>query len=119
MAVFADPGGAAISAWQPISMPGFQTEGANAYSWAELNARNVGASLPFYRDVFGWTLHPSDSPDMPYTEFQIDGTSIAGATERVRRLRVEMPNWLVRLPVSPMSMRDGIGRRRRWRRCWR
>ena len=62
MAVFADPGGAAISVWQPIAMHGFQTEGANAYSWAELNARNVGASLPFYRDVFGWALHASDSP---------------------------------------------------------
>ena len=46
MAVFADPGGAVISAWQPISMGGFQTQGTNAYEWGELNARNVGESRP-------------------------------------------------------------------------
>src|SRR3954451_1470861 len=96
MAVFADPGGASISAWQPTATQGFETEGANAFSWAELNARNVGTSLPFYRDVFGWALHTSDSPDMPYTEFKIDGQSIAGATEMSPMAPGEMPNyWLV------------------------
>ncbi|MFL5683598.1 MAG: VOC family protein [Chloroflexota bacterium] len=104
MAVFVDPGGAAISAWQPIAMQGFGTEGANAYSWAELNARNVGASLPFYREVFGWALHTSDSADMPYTEFQLDGRSIAGATEMSPMAPAEMPNyWLVYFGVDDVD----------------
>jgi len=104
MAVFADPRGAVISAWQPSAMGGFQTEGANAYSWAELNARDVGAVLPFYRDVFGWALHTSDSPEMPYTEFQLDGRSIAGATEMSPMAPAEMPNyWLVYFGVEDVD----------------
>ena len=104
MAVFADPAGAVISCWQPTAMHGFQTEGANAYSWAELNARDVSASLPFYRDVFGWALHASDSPDMPYTEFQVDGRSIAGATEMSPMAPAEMPNyWLVYFGVDDVD----------------
>src|SRR4051794_3912919 len=96
MAVFADPGGAVISTWQPTGMHGFETEGRNAYSWSELNARDVDASLSFYRDVFGWGLQTSDIPDMPYTEFQVDGRSIAGATEMSPMAPAEMPNyWLV------------------------
>jgi predicted enzyme related to lactoylglutathione lyase len=104
MAVFTDPGGAAISAWQPTAMHGFGTEGTNAFAWAELNARNVASSLPFYRDVFGWGLHTSDSPDMPYTEFQMDGRSIAGATEMSPMAPAEMPNyWLVYFGVDDVD----------------
>lgn len=104
MAVFADPGGATISAWQPTAMQGFETEGANAYAWAELNAREVAASLPFYRDVFGWVLHTTDSPDMPYTEFQLGGRSIAGAMEMSPMAPAEMPNyWLVYFGVDDVD----------------
>ncbi len=104
MAVFADPGGAVISAWQPISMGGFQTQGTGAYEWAELNARNVGESLAFYHDVFGWELHTSDSPEMPYTEFKVDGVSIAGATEMSPMAPASMPNyWLVYFGVDDVD----------------
>jgi len=96
MAVFADPSGAVISAWQPSAMHGFETDGPNAFAWAELNARDVGGVLPFYRDVFGWGLHASETPEMQYTEFQIDGRSVAGATEMSPEAPAEMPNyWLV------------------------
>lgn len=104
MGIFADPGGAAISAWQPITMGGFQTHGSNAYAWAELNARDVDASLPFYRDVFGWTLRPSGDPDFPYTEFQVDGSSVAGATEMSPMAPADMPNyWLVYFGVDDVD----------------
>lgn len=104
MAVFADPGGAVISTWQPTTMTGFQTEGANAYSWAELNARGVASVLPFYGEVFGWALKSSDSPGMPYTEFQVDGVSIAGATEMSAMAPAEMPNyWLVYFGVDDVD----------------
>jgi predicted enzyme related to lactoylglutathione lyase len=104
MAVFADPGGAAISAWQPTTMGGFGTQGANAFSWAELNARGVTGSLGFYHDVFGWALKSSDSPDFPYTEFQVDGRSIAGATEMSAMAPAEMPNyWLVYFGVDDVD----------------
>ena len=49
MAVFQDPSGAFISAWQATRMRGFQTEGANAFGWAEVNARGVDKVVPFYQ----------------------------------------------------------------------
>lgn len=104
MAVFADPRGAAISAWQMTKMGGFQTTGTNGFEWAELNTRDVAGSLAFYHDVFGWDLHASDSPEMPYTEFQIDGKSIAGATEMSPMAPAEMPNyWLIYFGVDDVD----------------
>lgn len=104
MAVFADPAGAFISTWQPTRMGGFETQGANAFGWAELNARDVEKSLPFYEEVFGWTLKPSGSTDQPYTEFQVDGESIGGATEMNPMVPAETPNyWLVYFTVEDVD----------------
>jgi len=55
MAVFQDPSGAFISAWQASIMRGFGTNGPNMFGWAELNARGVDKAIPFYASVFGWT----------------------------------------------------------------
>src|SRR5205814_278836 len=41
MAVFQDPSGAFISAWQATRMRGFQTESPNGFGWAEVNAHGV------------------------------------------------------------------------------
>ncbi len=104
MAVFADPGGAVVSAWQTTTMNGFQTRGSNAFEWAELNARGVTASLAFYHDVFGWAIKPSDSSDMPYTEFEVDGVRVAGATEMSPMAPADMPNyWLVYFGVDDVD----------------
>lgn len=104
MAVFADPSGAAISAWQPISMGGFQAQGPNAFGWAELTARGVEKAIPFYRKVFGWALKTSDDPQNSYTEFQIDGESVAGATEMSPMAPPDMPNyWLVYFSVDDVD----------------
>jgi len=48
MAVFRDPTGAFISSWEAHQMGGFQTDGRSAFGWADLNARNVEAAIPFY-----------------------------------------------------------------------
>lgn len=101
MAVFQDPSGAFISAWQATQMRGFQTEGANAYSWAELNARGVDAVLPFYQQVFGWTTRTSDMDGQPYNEFQLGEKSVAGAVEMNPMVPAEMFNyWLVYFEVE-------------------
>ena len=101
MAVFQDPTGAFISAWQATRMGGFQTQGSNAYGWAELNARGADAAVPFYEQVFGWTAKDVGSADRPYTEFQVDGHSIAGATEMNPMVPAEVPNyWMVYFAVD-------------------
>ena len=48
MAVFQDPSGAFISAWQGSRMGGFQTDAPNSFGWAELNARGIEKAIPFY-----------------------------------------------------------------------
>jgi predicted enzyme related to lactoylglutathione lyase len=97
MATFQDPVGAFISVWQPTGMGGFQTQGANAFSWAELNARGRDDAVPFYERVFGWAIRRSELPDAPdYVEFLVDGESVAGAAELFPAAPAGTPNhWLV------------------------
>ena len=104
MAVFTDATGAFISAWQATAMGGFQTEGANAFGWGELNARGVGSALPFYQQVFGWAPKDVGSPEQPYVEFQVGGRSIAGATEMNPMVPAGVPNyWLVYFAVDDVD----------------
>lgn len=104
IAVFRDPSGAFISAWQAAAMGGFETVGANAFGWAELNARGVASALPFYEQVFGW--RPVTMGDGPgaYTEFHLDEESIAGATEMNPMVPAEVPSyWMVYFSVDDVD----------------
>jgi predicted enzyme related to lactoylglutathione lyase len=102
MAVFQDPSGAFISAWQSTRMGGFQADGSNTFGWAELMARGRDSALPFYERVFGWTQKRSPMPSGPdYVEFQADGQSVAGATELTPQMAAGAPNsWLVYFDVD-------------------
>jgi len=106
MAVFQDPAGAFISAWQGTRMGGFQTDSPNSFGWAELNARGVDRALPFYTKVFGWTVKTSPmgegAPD--YNEFQIGGQSVAGAWEMNSAVPAEVPSyWQVYFAVDDVD----------------
>lgn len=104
MAVYQDPSGAFFSAWQAAQMRGFQTVGADAFGWAEVNARGVEAVVPFYQQVFGWTPKVTGSPEQPYTEFQVDGESIAGAAEMNPMVPEGVPSyWLVYFTVKDVD----------------
>jgi uncharacterized protein len=95
MAVFQDPAGALISAWQGTRMGGFQTNASNAFGWAEVNARGVEKALPFYEQVFGWTTRRSEMGEgqPPYIEFLHEGQSIAGAWEMSPMVPAEVPSY--------------------------
>ena len=102
MAVFADPTGAAVSVWQPR-----QTKGAElvnepgAWCWNELDTRDVEAAKEFYQSVFGWEPVTSDMGDMSYTEFKLDGKSIAGMMAMPDQVPAEVPSfWLVYFAVA-------------------
>jgi predicted enzyme related to lactoylglutathione lyase len=106
MSVFRDPTGAFISAWQGTRMGGFQTDAPNSFGWAELNARGVEKALPFYTSVFGWTTRtsPMGEGQPPYTEFLIDGESIAGAQEMNSMVPAEVPSyWQVYFAVDDVD----------------
>ncbi len=104
MAIFADPGGAVISAWQGEGAGQFVTDVPGAFSWGELNARGVQQVIPFYQRVFGWTTRVSDGGEQPYYEFQLDGQSVLGAIEMPPELPAEVPsNWLIYFDVEDVD----------------
>ena len=105
MAVFQDPSGAFISAWQPQQMGGFHSEEPNTFGWAELNARGLDKVLPFYKNVFGWGTKESTAGDeTPYTEFQIGDQSVAGAMEMNPMVPGHVPSyWMVYFNVSDLD----------------
>jgi hypothetical protein len=96
MAVFQDPTGAFISAWQPNEMFGAEVIGkSGAYGWAELNSRGIDKAKAFYEKVFGWTekVSPMGEGQGDYTEFKHDGESIAGAMEMNPMVPKEVPSY--------------------------
>ncbi len=95
MAVYRDPAGAFISVWQPGMMTGFGVTGQpNSFGWAELNARGLENAIAFYQEVFSWTVKTSPFGEgQTYTEFQLDGTSIAGAMEMSPMVPAEVPSY--------------------------
>jgi predicted enzyme related to lactoylglutathione lyase len=106
MAVFQDPSGAVISAWQAIAMRSFQAGRPNTFGWAELNARNLDRAIPFYESVFGWRARTSEpSPGAPdYTEFQLAGESIAGAQEMNPMVPAQVPSyWMAYFTVKDVD----------------
>lgn len=95
MAVFQDPTGAFISAWQPKAMGGFETSAPSTFGWAELSSRGIDKAVPFYNAVFSWTGKSSDMGEgaPPYTEFQLGGQSIAGGMEMNPMVPAEVPSY--------------------------
>lgn len=79
-AMLGDPGGAAIGAWQPRDVTGFELHGEpGAPAWFELWTRDFDASVAFYRDVFGWDTHAmSDTDEFRYTTLGEGETAQAG-----------------------------------------
>lgn len=106
MAVFADPTGAVISAWQAGQMRTFRSGDAGSFGWAELNARGIDKAIEFYRTVFGWSAETSPmgegQPD--YTSFSADGEQIAGGMEMQPNIPAEVPSyWMIYFNVDDVD----------------
>jgi predicted enzyme related to lactoylglutathione lyase len=97
MAVFQDPSGAFISAWQAGQMTRFVSGVPQAYGWAELNARGLERATAFYEKVFGWTTSTSPFGDgQEYTQFAHGGENVAGALEMNPAMPADVPSyWMV------------------------
>jgi uncharacterized protein len=106
MAVIQDPAGAVIGLWQPMAMAGFGSGAANAFGWAELNARGLDKAVRFYADIFGWGSRqsPMGEGQPPYTEFLLDGASIAGAMEMSPGVPAGVPSyWMAYFEVGDVD----------------
>ncbi len=103
MAVFLDQAGAAFSVWQPGKMPGaelFNVPGA--LTWNELTTRDPEGSKAFYSNVFGWGIEDGEYGPVTYTQWQVDGRSMAGMMPMVGDMwPTEMPpHWMVYFAVD-------------------
>jgi predicted enzyme related to lactoylglutathione lyase len=111
MAVFQDPSGGYISAWQASGMRGFVSHQPGAFDWGEVNARGVEALLPFYEKVFGWQVKTSEptAGQAPYHEFTLEGESILGAWEMNPMVPANVPTyWQIYFNVGDV---DGFAER--------
>jgi uncharacterized protein len=97
-----DPEGAYFAIWQPLIHQGAEHMNApGGFCWNELNTRNVEGAKAFYGQVFGWEVRTSDNTGASYTEFLVDGRSIAGCIDITNVLPAEIPaNWLVYFAVA-------------------
>ena len=107
MAVIQDPAGGVIGVWQAGQMAGSLVIGkANAYGWAELNARGFEKAEPFYKKLFGWGTKKSAMGEGQgeYTEFQVNGESIAGGMEMNPMVPAQVPSyWLAYFTVPDVD----------------
>jgi predicted enzyme related to lactoylglutathione lyase len=97
MAVFQDSEGAFVCAWQPGEHKGAEVVNEpGALSWIELNTRDVDGAKAFYRTVFGWEPVTHGEGPGAYTEFQLEGRSIAGMMQMRESIPTQVrPHWLV------------------------
>ncbi len=106
MAVFQDPSGAFISAWQPAAMGGMATGAAGSFGWAELNSRGLDKAVAFYGTVAGWTgkTVPMGEGQPPYTEFWLGDERVAGGMEMSPTFPKEVPSyWLAYFAVNDVD----------------
>ena len=104
IAVYADPSGAAFTAWQPSA----GTRGAelvnapNSLCWNELETRDLEGAKAFYPRVFNWGVHANPMPDGgEYVEWQVSGRSVAGAQAMGDHYPPQVPpHWLVYFAVA-------------------
>jgi predicted enzyme related to lactoylglutathione lyase len=96
MAVLQDPTGAAFAIFQAGGHPGIAQLGPvpGTFGWSELATRDTAAAKTFYTELFGWTAKTDDNPEMPYTEFQVEGKSIGGMMAMTPQHGDAPPHWL-------------------------
>ena len=80
MAVFADPGGAMLCAWEPQAHIGAGlVNDVGCMGWNELQTRDSGAAGDFYSGVFGWEIEPiEDDGNVVYTTVKNAGNQNGG-----------------------------------------
>ncbi|MET3350811.1 UNVERIFIED_ORG: putative enzyme related to lactoylglutathione lyase [Arthrobacter sp. UYEF1] len=103
MAIFGDAAGAAIGAWQPREMKGYEIVAEpGAAAWHELHTKDYDTAVKFYQVVFGWdTDVMSDAPEFRYTTLGAGDSAKAGIMDASGYLPADVPsNWQVYFNVE-------------------
>lgn len=102
MAMFQDPTGAYFGVWQPKGHGGAEVfNEPGSLTWTELETTDVEADKRFYSSVFGWGAETHGSGDQAYTEWQLNGRSMAGMMQMGSNFPPGVPpHWLVFFAVA-------------------
>ena len=102
MAIFQDPTGAFFGVWQPGQHKGAQIANEpGSFGWNELDTRDMDAAKAFYTKVFPWTAETNGEGESAYTEWKLDGRSIAGGMQMGSQFPADVPpNWLTYFVVA-------------------
>lgn len=101
MGIAADPTGAVFAMWQPNLHIGAQlVNEPGTLCWNELNTRDVAAAKAFYT-ALGWDAETSSEGGMEYTQFTVNGRSVAGMMAMPPNMPAEVPShWAVYFAVD-------------------
>ena len=101
-AVFVDPAGAAVGAWQPLDHQGFAVRAeVGAPAWFETLSTEYDRSVAFYREAFDWSTHTvSDTPEFRYTTFGEDDAAMAGIMDAAAFLQGGPSRWQFYIQVA-------------------
>ena len=96
MAVFADPGGAVLCAWQPREHIGAQrVNDLGCLTWNELQSRDPEKTAAFYAELFGWEMEPvEESGKLAYVTIENAGSMNGGIMPMTEQHGDAPPHWL-------------------------
>lgn len=106
MAVFADPTGAAFSAWQAAEHIGAELGNVpNTHSWNELMSRDIDTAKTFYGQVFGWEY---ETMAMPQGDYHVITGGENGGLGGLMAMPAEVPemvpnHWMAYFSVSDLD----------------
>lgn len=101
MGIAADPTGAVFAMWQPGEHIGAQlVNEPGTLCWNELSTRDTEKAKAFYT-ALGWGAETSNEGGMEYTQFTVNGRSVAGMMAMNPDMPVEVPShWMVYFAVD-------------------
>jgi predicted enzyme related to lactoylglutathione lyase len=113
MAVFQAPDGSFFSVWEAGGHHGAELVNEPvSFCWNELVTRDTAAAERFYPAVFGWTPNHQEMDGVTYTEWRLDGKSIAGMLEMSPNYPPETPShWMVYVAVADLDDTVAAARR--------
>ena len=96
MAFLEDPTGAKLGIFKLGEHKGMPQLGPTpgTFGWSELATRDTSSAKAFYTELFNWGTKVDDNSPIPYTEFQVGGTSIAGMMEMTPQHGDAPPHWM-------------------------
>ncbi|MEA2383859.1 MAG: uncharacterized protein QOH72_3830 [Solirubrobacteraceae bacterium] len=105
MAVFADPAGAFISVWQPLTHHGADVANEpGSLCWNELATRDIEQAKAFYGAAFGWESDTNAYGDTSYTEWKLGGRTVGGMIAMNDEWPAEVPpHWMVYFAVEDVD----------------